>query len=376
MDDKRRLEGTCEIVWSNDVVEKARCRIDLETQHFICELPDNNPASLKSAIDTGEVPIIREVNIFTPYGSLYAENLHPAFLNRHEIYSRLTSYETYGSKLSGISGSPRIASFVFNKPLKFRTDTDNYEALYFPALETWKSIPLLDHLEMRGAKGFLSICGQTSLDKHIVDRAASISVGAEVQRFMEWEGKKVSINLNYYLPAQTTRPLVSFGKKYISYDKMSENIQEVFCCSVSYFSKLNDTEYRKATNSLNSLLSARASSGNFTLGLLGIFHFWEWFGLSKGLNKNTLAPQLSISANEAEALIQLRNDMTHVNKSPVNALKDCYYSLFSTNHTRSYFAQMRSNDIAIVNYLHTVTADAFLRQIGYTGETQPYIPLP
>tara|TARA_R110000744_G_scaffold158940_2_gene275008 strand:+ start:136 stop:1278 length:1143 start_codon:yes stop_codon:yes gene_type:complete len=371
VDDPRRLEGVCELHWEDGLTEKVRCRIDLQHNRFVCQRSFSDTFAVHDAL-SDEIPAIYDVQIVTPAGELTADVLKPSFVvqrggGQHNIA------RTDCSSITGILGVPSEIGFVFNRPIRFNSSRAATEVLYTPTFDTGRPIVLNDNLYLVGSKRGFSVVGDSACSDPDLDRSVSVTLGAEASRIVQWDENTVSIWLNNYRPTRRGRPFVDVGSPFIDLNKCAKNFATIFVSTQEYFSRLDGPKSEKADNALRSLLDARSSASNYMAGLLCIFHFLEWFDNSKTMSANTLVTRLGISREEANAVIKLRNGIVHGNAEPGAALLNCHTELFQLTHPRNNFANSSNPAMGVLNYLHSVVGEAFVREIGYKGGVSNFI---
>lgn len=371
MDDSKRLSGVCELVWDSGSTEKVRCRIDLVGNRFVCERPLANNDRIFDAY-SDEVPAIRNVHITTPAGTLVADSLEAAFVSQRGGGGWNTS-ATDCSAITGLLGKASPIAFIMNSPMNFICDVTAHEVMYLPSFDTSGRIVLGDNLFLSGSNRSFSVVGECAWSDAEMDRNISVALGAEAQRVVKWRAQYVTIWLNNYNASKRSRPFVDVGSPYKDLKLCAENLASIVMATQSYFSKLSKLESQKADNALRSLLDARSSNSNYMAGLLCIFHFLEWFDTSRTMSANLLVARLGITRDEADALIKLRNDIVHGNAEPRSALLECHTELFRLPHPRSSFSDTKRPAIGVLNYLHSIVAQAFVREIGYIGGVRNYI---
>ena len=116
----------------------------------------------------------------------------------------------------------------------------------------------------------------------------------------------------------------------------------------------------------------------------------EWLLKSKNLVKQGIADHLGVTLEEAELIIQCRNDIAHSNISVKNAIEKAMYGhpdglseakkrgLKNLTTEHSDLLEINDDklyDYAYANYLGSLTLKAFASKIGYTGSLGTLLPV-
>lgn len=145
--------------------------------------------------------------------------------------------------------------------------------------------------------------------------------------------------------------------------------------ALQWLNSLENEQSTKALVAIDALLSARSPSQNYILSLFGVFRFWEWADNAKSLSRDPLARCLKIASDEAQALVNLRNGLIHGSEHFDEAIRKCDNVLRQNSNLYISNYEMGKPEISVLNYVHSLSADALMRIIGYNGKTDKYFPL-
>ena len=84
---------------------------------------------------------------------------------------------------------------------------------------------------------------------------------------------------------------------------------------------------------------------------------------------------MGITSDEAQLLVNFRNDLIHGKEFFRKAVEKCDLALKdkSTRYLKDF--DMQNSSTTVLNYVHSLSAETLMKIIGYRGETQKYFPV-
>jgi len=372
--DQTALTGLCDVIIKGECFKNERIRLDLAEGSIRIEA---------TKYDWYRVPLgkVQSDDFEIKNVSIHSRGIH---LTCGELdYSFVSSVgggsmdvrDTSIASIMGYYSRPAMIKLTCNKAIEFETDCEYFERRFFINFDFHK-INLLSNVQLIGSKLGFSISGKKLFKEKNIDNAVAIVVGARAAWASEWEGNRFRIRLNSYSNTPIkARPIMSTGKEFVTLDTARNNAEELFPLALGWLNGLQKQQLSKALVAIQSLISARTQGQNYLLSLFGVFRFWEWADNAKTLSKEPLSKCLSISLEEAKALVQLRNDLTHGAEFFDEAIQRCDILLreVSVRYVKEYDADGAAS--TVLNYAHSLSADCLMKIIGYEGDTQKYFPL-
>lgn len=248
------------------------------------------------------------------------------------------------------------------------------EVVFVPGLDLGR-FQLNEDLLGNGSKYSFSILGPASCDLDQMRIALSCALGAPAWLICRHSGDSLSVILSNFKNIAKARPIIHRGEEYISWDISRENFAKVFNAAISYQATNSTLKNRSFHNAVLILLEGRSLNTGNELRAMAAFHFLEWIDNTNRMSAIALAALLKTSREEADAVIKIRNSFIHNRESLRSSTKKHFEPLLTRKDlTISTYARYNpTTDFS--NFLHSVCADLLMREIKYTGTTEPYFSL-
>lgn len=277
--------------------------------------------------------------------------------------------------MTGYYSRPAAIELVCNRHIEFKVESEAYERRFLLNFN-FHQMYLTPKIQLSGSRHGVSILGKNIFYERNVDNAVAIVVGARVAWACEWEGNIFRIRLNAFKHKPLkVRPIISTGDEWVSLEVTRDNAEALFPLALEWLNALDEQQLSKALIAIDSLLSARVPGQNYMLSLFGVFRFWEWADRAKTLSKLPLAKCLQITPNEAQCLVDLRNDLIHGAEFFDVAVEKCNTALRNESEIYTCEYEMGNSAASVLNYVQSLSASALLHMIGYEGKTSKYFPI-
>lgn len=366
------LRGRCKLASGSSTPKIVDCYLNLKDQVLDCKI-DFETGLQDMGQTASQVYRVTDLELSSPGGPLRCAHVPVAFVgsigggNMSRYQTNLSHSLAMNSRLSGIS-------FVINSNLSLEGDEEYHERLFFPGFDMLGAVEVEPNINVNGAKDYISLAGEAPGTIHDITTAIGIAIGAPVRQFAHQEGRTLHISLNNYAPMTKSRPMISTGSYFRDIDETRTNFTSAYRAATRYLTELAPPVRAGARNAIASYLDGRILSGSYGLKLLAGYHFLEWFDGTRTMSPNALADRLQISRKEADAINNVRNAIVHNRQDLSEVIALGWAQLRTADTERTRAAYNEDAGYAFMNYLYSLLGDSLLREIGYVGRTQSYLP--
>lgn len=370
---EQKLVGVCDLGLSDESYEKMPCVLDLETGEMEIQVKNSDPLS-KTHLSLDLDIVLKNLSLETPLGrarATFVENTLLTSINTGGMWVGETALSYLFEETPKHIGRLRL---VFNSPIELTWDCNWNEIIVWPGFDLRGIVEVSGICKINGRKNTLSLLDLKNVPRRTALAALSISVGAPVRVLGETKDGHLKLFLNRRKGDVQASPLFYRGWPFADVELARNGFAELFYKCCKHIEKLEKEPKIQFINAVEGYLEGKSVGAAYNLKLLAVIHFLEWLDGAKTFNRNQLVSCLEIQAEEAEAIVSLRNGLIHNRQYIRDIVGETYKRLESSNSDRFSLMRKPNPEIAVLNYLYSVCGEALLRRIGFNGTPQDYLP--
>jgi len=349
------------------------CYLNLEEQRLECAVDfADGWKSIGRAIDRRYE--VSSLELTTPDTKLTCDRVPIAFASSVGG-GKWSSDQTALRHTLGISPQLSYLTFVINEALVFDVSYDDYEIMFLPGYETLGRIEINASLSIVRGKDSISIIGTHENKLKDLVTSVSLAIGSPCRPCAQQIGKQLTLYLNNFGDKPKSRPLFFRGSPFIQNELSQAGIRDVFALGLRHIVSLPKQEAAGFRNSVMTFLQARSVATSFELQLYGAYYFLEWFDGSRTISANMLMKKLEISRKEADAIVKVRNQLSHNTADIADIITKETRNLYDDPSSSAHKYKSKNLSLSFLNFLFNVLGQALLTRIGYLGAADTYFPL-